>query len=62
MREARGPYKVGWQKIELARQPRYIGDMNELASAILEGRPLKDSYDHELALQETLLRASGEID
>jgi predicted dehydrogenase len=62
MREARGPYKAGWQKIELPAQPRYIGDMNELASAILEGRPLKDSYDHELALQETLLRASGEID
>ncbi len=62
MREARGPYRAGWQQIELPPQPRYIGDMNELAAAILEGRPLKDSYDHELILQETLLRASGEID
>ena len=62
MAEAHGPYKQGWQQIRLPPQPRYIGDMNELASAILEGRPLKDSYDHELALHETLLRAAGEID
>jgi len=62
MREAHPPYNAGWQQIELPAQPRYLADMEELASAILEGRPLKDSYDHELALQETLLRASGEID
>ncbi|MDA1236688.1 MAG: Gfo/Idh/MocA family oxidoreductase [Acidobacteria bacterium] len=61
LREPHGPYKAGWQQIEAQPQPRYIGDMEELASAILENRPLKDSYDHELALQETLLRASGEI-
>lgn len=61
MRQARGPYKAGWQQLDLPRQPRYIGDFRELAAAILEGRPLRDSYDHELILHETLLRASGEI-
>ena len=61
LREPRGPYQAGWQEITLPEQPRYIGDMNELADAILEGRPLKDSYDHELLLQETLLRVSGAL-
>ncbi len=59
LRQPHGPYQAGWQQITLPEQPRYIGDMNELAEAILEGRPLTDSYDHELLLQETLLRASG---
>jgi predicted dehydrogenase len=60
LRTARGPYKAGWQDLQLEPQPRYIGDFRELAGAILGGRPLKYSYDHELLLQETLLRASGE--
>ena len=33
----------------------------ELGAAIKAGKPLKHSYDHELLLHETLLRASGEI-
>lgn len=61
MREAHAPYRAGWQQIKLPPQARYLGDMNELAAAILDDRPLKDSYDHELILQETLLQASGEI-
>jgi hypothetical protein len=32
-----------------------------LGAAIRGGKPLKHSYDHELLLQETLLRASGEL-
>jgi predicted dehydrogenase len=61
MRKAQGPYKAGWQQIELPPQPRFIGDFKELARAIKSGQPLKLSYDHELILQETLLRASGEL-
>ena len=61
MRNAQGPYKAGWQEIKLARQERFVGDFNELARAIKTGTPLALSYDHELLLQETLLRASGEI-
>ena len=61
MRKAQGPYKAGWQEIVLPRQPRFEGDFKELANAIKSGAPLKLSYDHELLLQETLLRASGEI-
>ena len=61
MRKAQGPYKAGWQNIILPPQPRFVGDFKELARAIKSGQPLKHSYDHELLLQETLLRASGEL-
>lgn len=61
MREARGPYKQGWQEISLGRQPRYIADFAELARALKSNSPLKLSYDHELWVYETLLRASGEM-
>lgn len=61
MRKAQGPYKAGWQQIDLPPQPRYIGDFQELARALKSGKPLRHSYDHELTLHETLLRASGEI-
>lgn len=61
MREPRGPYKKGKQEIALPPQPRFIADFQDLARAIQTSTPLRYSYDHELLLQETLLRASGEI-
>jgi predicted dehydrogenase len=61
MRTAQGPYKAGWQEIELPPQPRFVGDFKELARALKSGQPLKLSYDHELLLHETLLRAAGEM-
>jgi predicted dehydrogenase len=61
MRKAQGTYSAGWQDINLPPQPRFIGDFKELARAITTGQPLKLSYDHELLLHETLLRASGEM-
>jgi hypothetical protein len=61
MRKAQGQYKAGWQQIELPPQPRFIGDFKELARALKSGQPLKLSYEHELVLHETLLRASGEM-
>lgn len=61
MRKPQGSYKAGWQELTLPPQPRFTGDFAELARALKTGQPLKLSYDHELILQETLLRASGEI-
>ena len=61
MRKAQGPYKAGWQQIELKAQPRFVGDFKELARALKSGQPLKLSWDHELILHETLLRAAGEL-
>lgn len=59
LRAARGPYRAGWQEIDLPPQPRYIGDFQDLARALKTGQPLKYSYDFELLVQETLLRASS---
>ena len=61
VREDRGPYKKGWHNLPLPQRSRYIGDFKDLARAIKSKQPLKYSYDHELLLQETVLRASGEI-
>lgn len=60
LRKAQGPYRAGWQDITLPPQPRFIADFAELARAIQTKQPLRHSYDHELLLHETLLRASGE--
>lgn len=61
LRKAQGPYKAGWQDVAVPAQTRFVGDFDELARAITTAQPLKLSYDHELLLQETLLRASGEV-
>jgi len=61
LRRARGSYVAGWQEIKFPDQPRYVGDMKELARALKSGHPLRYSYDFELLVQETMLRAAGEI-
>ena len=61
MREARGPYKKGWQEIRLAPHMNDKYEFEDFARAIRTGEPLKHSYDHELLVHETLLRASGHI-
>ena len=61
MRTAQGPYQKGLQEIRLPKQTRFLRDFEELGKAIQQKLPLRYSYDHELLLQETLLRASGEI-
>jgi predicted dehydrogenase len=61
LRDARGRYKKGTQTITLPPQPRFIRDFEELGRAIKTKSPLPYSYDHELLLHETLLRASGEM-
>jgi predicted dehydrogenase len=61
MRTARGPYQAGWQTVTVGPQPRYVGDFRDLARAIQTGSPLKFSYDFELLVQETVLRASQEL-
>ena len=61
MRQARGPYKKGWQEIRLAPHPYDKYEFEDLARAIRTGEPLKHSYGHELLVHETLLRASGHM-
>ena len=61
MRQDRGPYKKGWNTIEMREQHRYIGDLKDMARALKTGTPLKYDYDYELMLHETVLKASGEM-
>lgn len=61
LRAAQGPYQKGVQEVKFPAQTRFVKDFEELARSIKTGTPLKYSYDHELALHETLLRASGEM-
>ncbi|MEO7650238.1 MAG: Gfo/Idh/MocA family oxidoreductase [Bryobacteraceae bacterium] len=61
MREGRGPYQKGMTERRFPAQPRFHLDFADLARAIQSETPLRYSYDHELLLHETLLRASGEI-
>lgn len=52
---------AGRQELTLPLQPRYVPDFAALARSIRSGQPLNHSYEHELLLHETLLRASGEL-
>lgn len=61
LRKAQGPYAKGTQEVKFPAQTRWVADFEDLARAIKTGTALRYSYDHELTLQETLLRASGEI-
>ena len=51
--------KKGWQTVPIENRPRYIGDFEELAACIRSASPLSSSRDHDLHVQEALLKASG---
>jgi predicted dehydrogenase len=62
--EARGGYAGGTQQLALDEQPRQLQYDRELVAflAVLRGEKEPDrSLDHELLVQETLLRAAGQI-
>lgn len=62
LRAGHSPYKKGFQTLQLAEQPRHIADFKDLARAIRTHAALSFSYDHELLVHETLLRASGMLE
>jgi predicted dehydrogenase len=55
---AAGPYKAGVQAVTLPAFRRYVGDFEELAQAVRSQRPLSNTPEQDLLVQETLLRAS----
>jgi predicted dehydrogenase len=57
--KARGKYKAGTQDVELPPAPRYIGDALEMARVIRGEKAADFSYEHDLAVQATLLAACG---
>ncbi|WP_153558062.1 Gfo/Idh/MocA family protein [Roseimaritima sediminicola] len=55
----RGPYKAGYQDVTFPKFTRYVADAADMAQ-IIRGEKASDfSYAHDLAVQRTLLKASG---
>ena len=55
----RGEFKQGYQDVTLPVLPRYAADFADLAQVIRGEKSLAWSPAHDLAVQETILRASG---
>ncbi len=55
----RGSYRQGYQEIEFPRYTRYEGDARDLAMIIRGEKQPGFSPEHDDAVQETVLRASG---
>lgn len=53
----RGEYKKGTQEIKLPKFARYVADATDMARIIRAEKPSDFSYDHDFAVQETLLQA-----
>jgi predicted dehydrogenase len=53
----RGEYRRGYQDLPLPKYVRYVDDAAEMARIIRGDKASDYSYDHDLAVQETLLRA-----
>jgi predicted dehydrogenase len=56
----RGEYKKGRQEIKFGNYPRYVGDAADMAKIIRGEKGCDYSYAHDLAVQEAVLRASGQ--
>lgn len=57
--EARGEFKKGYQDVKLPSLPRYEADFVDLARVIRGEKTFAWTPEHDLAVQETVLRASG---
>lgn len=59
--EDRDGFKEGWQEVPVENEPRYVGSLRSMVAEIRGRRPTVRSLDHELIVQETVLRAAGVI-
>ncbi len=57
--KAHGKYKKGKNEIPLGRYARYEGDAADLAKIVRNEKAPEFSYDHDYAVQKTILLASG---
>ena len=56
---ARGDYKKGPQDVRFPKFTRYVADAADMASVLRGEKTSSFSYEHDLAVQETLLKACG---
>ena len=59
LREAKGSHRAGWQKVPVEDRPRYVGDLMEFVEVIRRERQPRFSPEHDLLVQETMIRACG---
>jgi hypothetical protein len=57
--QARGEYKKGTQDVTFPKYTRYVDDAADMARAIRGEEVFEFSYEHDYAVQETLLKACG---
>lgn len=57
----RGPYKKGRQEVKFEKAPRYLADWVDFAKAIRGEVKWEFTAEHDLIVQETVLRAAGLI-
>ena len=57
--EAGGGYKKGAQTVPFSGYQRYVGDAAAMARILRGEMPTDFGYDHDLAVQKTVLQASG---
>jgi predicted dehydrogenase len=55
--KARGEYRQGYQDVRLPKYERYVDDAADMARIIRGEMPSDFSYQHDLVVQETLLKA-----
>ena len=55
---AQGEYRPGYQEIRFPKYTRYVADAADMARILRGEKPNAYSYEHDLAVQETVLRAS----
>ena len=59
LNQPRGKYGKGYQDARFGNYPRYVGDAADLAKIVRNEKAADYSYDHDLAVQEAVLKASG---
>ena len=55
----RGKYKKGYQEIKFPKYVRYVDDVADMARIIRGQKDADFSYEHDFAVQKTVLRASA---
>jgi predicted dehydrogenase len=59
LRQPAAGYSSGWQPVPVENVPRYVRDFEEFAACIRGEREPSYDYDHDAAVQEAVLKASG---
>jgi predicted dehydrogenase len=59
LNQPRGKYGKGYQEVRFGNYPRYVGDAADLAKIVRNEKAPDYSYEHDLIVQETVLKASG---